>query len=257
MCMESRRRISPADYITVLNAVAGFLAITFVIDADFHTVDSRFLQAAMLIVAALFLDGLDGFVARRYGGGGGPYLDSFADTISFCIAPALMLYRMCYDPARGSAWVAPDNTLAVGASTLVAAFGVLRLARFAESDYEKGGFRGLPTPANAVLLTSMIYLFGISHSTLVLLFSIVTSFLMISEIPYPKVADAARGPLVIVIAAACGLALALLALATDAADTARFLFLAALAATLGYMIGGPIYAGKPRPGGKVLRVQRE
>ena len=253
----SRRRISPADYITVFNAVAGFLAITFIIDADFHTIDSRFLQAAILIVAALLLDGLDGFVARRYGGGSGQYLDSFADTISFCIAPALMLYRMCYDPAKGSAWVALDNTLAVGASTLVAAFGVLRLARFAESDYEKGGFLGLPTPANAVLLTSMIYLFGMTHGTLVLLFSIITSFLMIGEIPYPKVTDAARRPLVIIIAIVSGLAMALLVMAANAADTARFLFLAALAAAMGYLIVGPIYAGKPRPGGKILRVQRE
>jgi CDP-diacylglycerol--serine O-phosphatidyltransferase len=256
--MDSRRKIHPADYITVLNAVAGFLAITFIIDGSFHTVDARFLQAALLIMAALCLDGLDGFVARRFGGGGGGhYLDSFADTISFCIAPALMLYRICYDPERGSAWVAPENTLAVIASTLVAAFGILRLARFVESDYEKGGFRGLPTLANAVLLTSMAYLFGASYGMPVLLFSIVTSFLMISDIPYPKIADATRMPLVLAIAVVCGVALAFMITAGNASDTARFLFLVALAATLGYLIGGPIYAGKPRPGSEVLRVQRE
>ena len=256
--MDSRRRIHPADYITVLNAVAGFLAITFIIDGSFHTVDSRFLQAALLIMAALCLDGVDGYVARRLGGGGGgQYLDSFADTISFCIAPALMIYRICYDPERGSAWVAPENTLAVIASTLVASFGILRLARFAESDHVKGGFRGLPTPANAVILTSMAYLFGASYGMPVSLLSIVTSFLMISDIPYPKIADAARGPIVLIIAAVCGAALAFMLFAGNASDTARFLFLVALASSLGYLIGGPIYAGKPRPGGEVLRVQRE
>ena len=256
--MDSRRKIHPADYVTVLNAVAGFLAITYIIDAEFRTVDVRFLQAALLIMAALCLDGVDGFVARRFGGGrGGQYLDGFADTISFCIAPALMIYRICYDPERGSAWVAPENTLAVGASTLVAAFGILRLAKFIDSDLEKREFRGLPASANAVLLTSLAYLFGASYATPVLILTIVTSFLMISEIPYPKVADAARGPFVVIIAVVCGVALALMIFAGNAADTARFLFLVALASSLGYLIGGPIYAGKPRPSGEVLRVQRE
>jgi len=256
--MDSRRKTHPADYITVLNAVAGFLAITYIIDGKFRTVDARFLQAALLIMAALCLDGVDGYVARRFGGGrGGRYLDGFADTVSFSIAPALMIYRICYDPDRGSAWTAPENTLAVGASTLVAAFGILRLAWFIESDHEKGGFRGLPVSANAVLLTSLAYLFGASYSTPVLLLSIVTSFLMISEIPYPKISDAARRPIVLIIAVVCGVALAFMITAGNASDTARFLFLVALAATLGYLIGGPIYAGKPRLGSEVLRVQRE
>jgi CDP-diacylglycerol--serine O-phosphatidyltransferase len=256
--MDSRRKTHPADYITILNAVAGFLAITYIIDGRFRTVDARFLQAALLIMAALCLDGVDGYLARRFGGWrGGQYLDSFADTISFCIAPALMIYRICYDPDRGSAWVAPENTLAVAASTLVAAFGILRLARFIESDHEKGGFKGLPASANAVLLTSSAYLFGASYATPVLLLTIVTSFLMISEIPYPKIADAARGPIVLIIALVCGVALAFMIFAGNASDTARFLFLVALASSLGYLIGGPMYAGKPRPGSEVLRVQRE
>ena len=256
--MNSPKQIHPADYITILNAVAGFLAITYIIDGSFRTVDTRFLQAALLILAALFLDGIDGYVARHLGGGGGGrYLDGFADTISFCIAPALMIYRICYDPSRGSAWVAPENALAVIASTLVAAFGILRLARFVESDYEKGGFRGLPVAANAVFLTSLAYLFGVSYELPVLVISILTSFLMISEIPYPRISDAAREPIVVIMAVVCGVSLLFTTMAGNASDTARFLFLVALALTLGYLIGGPMYAGKPRPSGEVLRVQRE
>ncbi len=250
--MRRDGRIQYADYITVLNGVAGFLAITFIIDR-------RFLETSLLIMAALFLDGLDGLVARKTGGSGGRghYLDSFADTISFCIAPALMLYTMYYDPARGSAWVSPDNTLAVGASTLVAAFGILRLARFVESDHAEGGFRGLPTPANALLLTSAAYIFGPAYGVPVLLFSVLTSFLMISSVPYPKVGDSRRGPLGIVIGSIGVVALVFLILVANPTATVDIMFTIALSATLGYLIGGPIYATRPRPGGKVLRVQRE
>jgi len=247
--MHTDGRVQLADYITVLNGVAGFLAITFIIDR-------RFLETALLIMAALCLDGIDGLVARRYGGGGrGHYLDSFADTISFCLAPALMLYTMYYDPARGRAWVSPENALAVISSTLVAAFGILRLARFVGADHEKGNFRGLPTPANAILLTSAAFLFGPGNGIPVLLFAIITSFLMISEVPYPKVADAVRSALVLLIGAIGIVALIILVLAVSPTTVAGFLFSVAMASTLGYLIGGPIYAGKPGSSGKALRVQ--
>lgn len=243
-------KIQLADYITVLNGVAGFLAITFIIDR-------RFLETALLIMAALCLDGVDGVVARRYGGGNGRghYLDSFADTISFCIAPALMLYTMYYDPSRGRAWTDPENALAVMSSTLVAAFGILRLARFVGADHEKDSFRGLPTPANAILLTSAAFLSGTDNGIPVLLFAIMTSFLMISEVPYPKLADTFRGALGIIIGIIGIVALAFLFVAASTTTVAGFLFSLAMASTLGYLIGGPIYAGKPRSSGEVLRVQ--
>jgi len=244
--------IQYADYITVLNAVAGFLAITFIIDR-------RFFETALLIMAAICLDGLDGLVARRYGDGGGKghYLDSFADTISFCIAPALLLYTMFYDISKGSAWVAPENTLAVVASTLVAAFGILRLARFVESDHDKSGFRGLPTPANAILITTTAYLFGPNYGIPVLLFSVLTSFLMISDVPYPKVGDAFRSVLGIIIVIIGTISLIFLFIAASPSAIVEIIFTFALAATLGYLIGGPLYAGRPRPRSKVLRMQRE
>jgi len=249
--MDQQTSRNFADYITVLNAVVGFLAITYIIDG-------QFLQTVLLIMAALCLDGLDGFVARRLGSrGGGHYLDSFADTISFCLAPALLLYKMFYDPSRGSAWVSPDNALAVGASTLVAAFGILRLARFVEADHEKRSFKGLPTPANAVLLTTMAYLFGPTHGIPVLLFSVLTSFLMISGAPYPKISDVVRGGLIVLISVIGGITLVFLFIAANPVGIANSLFTVALAVTFGYLVGGPLYAGKPRFRGEVLRVQRE
>ncbi len=251
--MRPDGKIQYADYLTVLNGVAGFLAITYIIDG-------KFLETSLLILAALCLDGLDGYVARRFGGGGdgrGHYLDSFADTISFCIAPALMLYRRYYDISRGTAWVAPENALAVGAATLVAAFGILRLARFVGTDHTKGHFKGLPTPANAVLLTSAAFLFGTEYGVPVLLFSILTSFFMISSIPYPKIEDTVRSALGLVIVIVGGVALVYLKVVANIAATLDLIFYFALIATVGYLIGGPVYASRPRSREKVLRVQRE
>lgn len=188
------RKISPADYITIGNAVLGFVAITYI-------VDRRFLIASALIVVAMIVDGLDGEVARRFGSKHkkGRYLDSFSDTISFCFAPGLLLYGTFYDPSRGTALTSLENAWALFASCLVVVFGIFRLARFAEVDHKKDFFAGLPTPANAFLLVYLSFAFGpeglflASGSALaslrvylVLGVVIAAAFLMISSIPYPK-----------------------------------------------------------------------
>ncbi|TMK43383.1 MAG: hypothetical protein E6G55_12445, partial [Actinobacteria bacterium] len=54
------RKVSIADVITIVNAMVGFVAITYVIDR-------RWLEASSLVIAGVVLDGLDGFAARRFG----------------------------------------------------------------------------------------------------------------------------------------------------------------------------------------------
>ena len=253
------RKVSIADVITVVNAVVGFIAITYVIDR-------RWLEASALIMAGVVLDGLDGFAARRFGSkhDRGRYLDSFSDTISFCIAPALLVYGLFYDGARGSAWTDPMNALAVVASTWLATFGILRLARFVQLDHAKESFLGFPTPANALFVIALVELFGASRgkvaavfeaNILVLLVAIAASVLMISDVPYPKVSDALRVPATL---AATGFgAVAILAYlflasrATVEAVVFTLLFLGIVA----YIFGGPLYVRRTRSAGDVLPVQ--
>src|SRR3989475_3284739 len=153
--MEWLRRVSIADVITLANAMVGFVAITCVMDRGWG-------EGPALLFAGVVLDGLDGLAARRWGSkhDRGRYLDSFSDTISFCIAPALLVYGLFYDRTRGSAWTDPMNALAVVASTWLATFGILRLARFVQMDHAKESFLGFPTPANALLVISLVILFG-------------------------------------------------------------------------------------------------
>ena len=253
------RKIAPADVITVVNALVGFLAITYVIDG-------RWLETSVLVIAGVVLDGLDGLAARRWGSkhNRGQYLDSFSDTISFCIAPALLVYGVFYDGARGSAWTDPWNALAVVASTLIASFGVLRLARFVQMDYTKESFLGFPTPANALLVISMVELFGqsagkaaviVEANPVVLLASIAAAVLMISNVPYPKVSDALRVPATLVTAGVGALAiLAYLALQSRATVEA-IVFSLLLLGILAYIFGGPLYVRRTRSADEIVPVQ--
>src|SRR2546428_11798297 len=82
--MEWVRKVSPADVITVVNAIVGFLAITYVIDG-------RWLEASVLVMAGAALDRLDGLPARRWGAkhNRAPQPESFMDTINSFLPPAL------------------------------------------------------------------------------------------------------------------------------------------------------------------------
>ena len=245
---------SAANAVSLGNALSGFIAMTYV-------ADGRFTAAALFVYLAVLLDGLDGVVARRFGTRhalGGRLADAFADALSFCFAPALFLYALVYNPDRGSAWVDPSNALAVIASTVVAAFGVLRLFRFAEADYESPHFLGLPTPANAMFLVSLALLFGPDPWDLVagapgvvLLAALLSSALMVTEIPYPKVGDGFRT--FAAVGSALAVALVLPTVFFRGGPGCTFgsagcplielpLFAAAVGIMIAYIVGGPAYA---------------
>ncbi len=179
--------LSLADYITLFNALLGFLAITYVIDG-------RFWIASIIIVTTVGLDGLDGMVARYLNieHKQGAYFDLFSDTISFCFAPAIMLYSSFYDSSLGRAWESPINFLSTAVPMSVVFFGILRLARFTEKPVENKNYSGLPTPVIALLIIYSTFLFGkgelVAYYPIpTLIFILVISILMYTTIEYPKI----------------------------------------------------------------------
>ena len=94
-----------ADYITIVNGILGTMAIFFLLLAvdDMGEPYTRggvltdYIWAAMLCILLSALgDIIDGPIARRYSrkqllGGS---LDIMSDSISFCVAPALMVFTM-------------------------------------------------------------------------------------------------------------------------------------------------------------------
>lgn len=241
--METVKKMSIADFFTLANALLGFLALTYVIDG-------KFLLAIFLIFLAILLDGLDGALARRFGSKHhfGQYLDFFADSVSFCFAPAALFYTMAYDISRGSAWTSWENALAVAIPTFFVSMGLIRLARFAEGGFRKPQFEGLPTPAAAFLVITVYTLAerdmanAISLQVAALAVMAVAGFLMLANLRYPKpkgllIPPALAGVLSMI--AASLLSLAELA----SAETLSFLLsLFGLSLIVVYILFGPLYS---------------
>ena len=168
------RMMGIADYITLCNGLLGTAAILFIILAveDLHQpyyqggLKTHYIWLAMLcILASVIGDIIDGPVARRYSkrkllGGS---LDIMSDCISFCVAPALLIFVMFGRWGEAS----PFWTVSLGiASCWIIATGMLRLARFQHDDgSELNYFVGLSSPGNALLLLSVAGIIWIQPST--------------------------------------------------------------------------------------------
>jgi len=168
------RMMGIADYITLLNGLFGTAAILFIILAveDLHKpyyqggLNTNYIWLAMLcILASVIGDIIDGPIARKYSkrkllGGS---LDIMSDSLSFCVAPALLIFVMFGRWGEAS----PFWTVSLAiASCWIIATGMLRLARFQyEQASDLNHFVGLSSPANALLILSFAGLIWIQPST--------------------------------------------------------------------------------------------
>lgn len=179
--MKLKKRINKhhiPSLFTLLNMFLGFLAIISVAEGNYP-------RAAYLIVGAAIFDALDGKLARwiQQPSQFGMELDSLADVVSFCLAPAILiwaLYARDLHPVLGA--------LIAGAPLY---FGALRLARYNVGQHSRphSSFEGLPSPVNALLIVALVFYYhgqGQAAAKVVLPIIMATSFLMISPIRYPK-----------------------------------------------------------------------
>lgn len=151
--------------ITLGNAFCGLLAVTYTVDAmhgiatdavpEFY--DS--LQKAVLcLLVAMVFDFLDGKVARLTGSDSefGVQVDSLSDVISFGLVPALLFKTLAHYEFDMS----PKRALVLSAFYLFGA--VLRLARYnveSEETDDHTGFKGLPSPAAAAGIASLVFFY--------------------------------------------------------------------------------------------------
>jgi len=180
--------------ITSLNLVCGSLSVIFAIDGHLG-------WAAIFIFAAAIFDFLDGFAARllKAYSSIGKELDSLADTVSFGLAPAAILFTMIeytlygknqpiYEiAANWSQWILLFTSLVIPIA------GAFRLAKFNTDDRQSEQFLGMPIPANAIFFASLALILDMGdkpeivpyilnkYTILVSIFS--CSFLMVSELP--------------------------------------------------------------------------
>ena len=181
---------------TLGNLLCGCLGIVFVFEGNL-------LYASYLIFLAGILDFLDGFVARllRQPSDIGKQLDSLADMVTFGVLPSFMLAKLIQLSTMQDTILSdfvPSKLLSqvhlpvlAYISFILALFSCLRLAKFNIDTRQSESFIGVPTPANAFVVASFPliiefnpeYKFLILNSTFLITYTLIMSYLLISEIP--------------------------------------------------------------------------
>ena len=171
------------NLLTTSALFGGFYAVIAAMNGHFE-------GASLAIFIAMILDGLDGRVARMTNTQSdfGAEYDSLSDMISFGIAPALIMYTWSLSSLGKVGWIA-SFIYVVGAA--------LRLARFNTQigSADKRYFQGLASPAAAGFLVGFVWLCaengitGESLNYLVLLFTVGTGLLMVSNVKYRSFKD--------------------------------------------------------------------
>ncbi len=166
--------------ITVSATCAGLTGIRFAIEG-------RFEFAAIAILVAAILDGLDGRMARllKATSDFGKELDSLSDFVAFGVSPAMILYFWALRDLGGIGWAV---------ALFLAVCCGLRLARFNIAveklpPYAYNYFQGVPAPAGAglalmPLLASFEFWGGISEwNEMVAIWTVGVGLLMVSRLP--------------------------------------------------------------------------
>lgn len=162
-----------ADAVTAANSTLGFAAVAV---APVEPV-----LAARLVLLAAIADGLDGVIAEWRGGTRvGEYLDSLADVVSFCVAPAVLVVGLV-----GPDWSTVDTRLVavVGVPAVFVTAGVVRLALYTAFDVKADYTEGVQTTLAATILAAAV-LAG-AGATLALAATGAFALLMVSTVEYP------------------------------------------------------------------------
>jgi CDP-diacylglycerol--serine O-phosphatidyltransferase len=149
--------------LTLLNLLCGSIAVIL-------AVENNFVAASFFVFLGIFFDFFDGFAARKFNVQSelGVQLDSLADMVTSGLVPGIFMFKLlalAIDSPKNttinemwstnSEWfnfsipVIPLIGLSV---TLASAY---RLAKFNIDEDQQTYFKGLPTPANTLLIVSL------------------------------------------------------------------------------------------------------
>jgi CDP-diacylglycerol--serine O-phosphatidyltransferase len=141
------------NILTMLNLVAGSVAVI-------KALEGQLITSALLILVGALLDFADGMAARLLNAGSelGKQLDSLSDLVSFCVAPAMIMFvlmsRSVTTPGNVITEL-PGSFLQLPLSSLLLILaGAYRLARF-NIISSPGSFSGLAVPAAAIFICGL------------------------------------------------------------------------------------------------------
>ena len=171
------------NLITLLALCSGVTAIRLAVEGRYHV-------AVAAVILAIFLDAVDGRLARYLKGTSrfGAELDSLADFVNFGVAPAILIYVWSLNAMKPLGWIV---------ALMLSMACALRLARFnvALEDPDKPAyahafFTGIPAPAGAGLAMAPMYLGfldvvqdGHVYTKFIAPYIVVIAVLMVSRVP--------------------------------------------------------------------------
>jgi CDP-diacylglycerol--serine O-phosphatidyltransferase len=190
--------------VTIINGVCGFAAIVLASKGAALGLEdfSYFAMSGYMILLAMIADMLDGRLARMHQSTSsfGGQLDSLCDIISFGVAPAFLMLKVLDYKMSGFEGLSPgaetflERFIWVTATAYISC-AAIRLARFnVENEQDESAhmsFIGLPTPAAAGVIVSMVILHQQTLPALNLIIyalpfsALGTAVLMVSRIRYP------------------------------------------------------------------------
>jgi len=180
--------LTAADVLSILNAIFGLLAMLAVVAGSL-------VWGFALILLALLADGLDGVVARRFGGGQvGEYLEAMADLVSLTIAPLVFVFAVYQRQVLWSGWL----VVLVGSMVFFLFCAATRLASF-HLLKDEAVFVGLPASAGAILLISMGMLPEWFSPLVVPVVLVLLGVMKVSSVRFPKLTAVTAGVASVVI----------------------------------------------------------
>ncbi len=200
------------NFFTAGNMFCGFMSLCKCIEAKYNAdilvANEKYMFAVYLIFGACVFDLFDGRMARMFKKESmfGAEFDSIADTVSFGIAPAFLVYFLILDPSRSADSL---SGILTGLGPVVGFIYLLcvgiRLAKFnvltnplIPGNANKGpatDFMGISSPIAAAITASFVLL--LTHNpedasslrewlpVILIPTMLLVSFLMVTNIPYP------------------------------------------------------------------------
>ena len=139
------------NIITLSNLFFGCLTVLLLVE---NKLEIQYVF--ILTFICLILDFFDGLIARFFNlkSDIGIQLDSLADMISFGLVPGIIIYNL-FNQAPSSYVGSIFSSVVPFFSFLVTIASAIRLAKFNISKSNSNFFKGLPTPANTILIYSL------------------------------------------------------------------------------------------------------
>ncbi|AUC82051.1 phosphatidylcholine/phosphatidylserine synthase [Lacinutrix sp. Bg11-31] len=160
------------NFVTLLNLLCGSIAVLF-------AVNSLFVTSALFVFLGIFFDFFDGLLARKLNVQSelGLQLDSLADMVTSGLVPGVVLYKLIEiavdaPPMAGSnEWSLHWSGFSMSFIPIIGLFVTLasayRLAKFNLDEDQQTYFKGLPTPANTLLIMSLPLIMEFQHNDII------------------------------------------------------------------------------------------